>query len=613
MARKGEKRHQKELKRRRRIEKKSRERDDSMFRQKKTNSGNRRSEIPKGYSTSNIKTFSIANPFFSLTEEDRCEFVRMIANTSSEIFDQSMKDLCTAVLVHNPLDLLATASFYCLMKGLGPDTDFTDDGPYPQAAVEVLQSFCLRHKLEEFGPSPVLHPHLFHILDLTELCSKQFGMRRMGALADCEPSERNRLFSIEGARLHTQVLRNWGYPQHMRRIIRGLFTPFEGELFERIGIGPIQFLELTDKIAGCCCERASELLKTIGPLVRTDNLRNAVRKLASILELPNHKADELYRSMQSKPGTSKNKRMFLLSYFHYFLPDIYTFTLDELCGMVPHVIDRGKLERLLDQLSFSFGDLRDENPEHLLMQSKIRHRPIIRIDDGSYFIPVVGTFNSFIIDLIESWIIPDSNLKEKYFRRRAMYLEEELALLLKSVFSAEFVRSGTLWNDPGQSSKCYENDCLVVCGPFALVFEAKSDRVDNSAKRGGEKKLEKNFKSLIQAPAEQASRFANYLESCTDVVRFETTDGDAFDLDLSQIQCAISISVTLDSLPAVGLCWKKLVKSGFALPNARPAISLTLCDLITVIETLKSPDVCLHYFKQRIDWETRAGPARTLG
>jgi len=68
-----------------------------------------------------------------------------------------------------------------------------------------------------------------------------------------------------------------------------------------------------------------------------------------------------------------------------------------------------------------------------------------------------------------------------------------------------------MWTDE-KDGREYENDCLVVCGPLALVVEAKSESVDDVAKRGGVKTLSGHYKTLVDEPARQATRLADLLE-----------------------------------------------------------------------------------------------------
>src|ERR1022692_73345 len=111
-----------------------------------------------------------------------------------------------------------------------------------------------------------------------------------------------------------------------------------------------------------------------------------------------------------------------------------------------------------------------------MMQSRIRVRPLIRIDDQTYFSPIVGLHHSSVLEIVETFIAQDEKLKERYHQRRALFLENELFQRLVTAFPGCEVHRGTTGISP-VDGKEFENDCLVVAGPITLVFEAKSERV----------------------------------------------------------------------------------------------------------------------------------------
>ena len=63
------------------------------------------------------------------------------------------------------------------------------------------------------------------------------------------------------------------------------------------------------------------------------------------------------------------------------------------------------------------------------------------------------------------------------------------------------------------------------------------------------------------------------------------------------------MSVTLDWFPAPTLCWQQLLKGKLMKEPGRPAINLSLADLLVVLEVLDRPAILLHYLWRRIEWE----------
>ncbi|GAB5517399.1 hypothetical protein [Rhodopirellula baltica] len=558
--------------------------------------------IPEGYSTPVMKNFGFDNPLAGLDESERKQIAKELGDKAKQDFDEGLISLVDAIKRHDPEELISTASLYTLFKGVGPGTDFTDEGHYTQALIEVIQSLCLLHPKESFGTTPVLHQYLFEILDLCKQCSKNFGTKRMSAMATCSDEDRAVLMAMEGARMQTQMVRNWGYPQHMKQITRELLDPMEDEIRTELGVGAIEFLDVTEKIDDILTTRIFEFTKQVGEILREKNLKRKVEKFCEIAGSSEEDAQSILEFLNSQKGRVRDKGFFLFSYFHQHVPELLSLSIQQIASLFDREMKESDIAKTMERVSFQFGDLSDENPEHLFMQSKIRTRPFIEVHNDMYFIPILGLLHSFFLELIENLIKPSAQLKDKYHDRRAAYLETSLESLIKKNFAGHPVRTSTMWTDL-DDGKTYENDCFVVCGPLAIIFEAKSERVDDSAKRGAPGRLREHYETLVNAPAEQATRFAQLLESESGVRTFQCKNGDDFDIDLTPIRRALCVSVTLDWFPASTLCWKALVNSRLISSANRPSINLSIADLHVVFEVLESPTRRLHYFWRRTEWE----------
>ncbi len=559
--------------------------------------------IPDGYSTPLMKCFEFENPFAHLDDAQKRQIVKEIGKSAKKSFDESLSRLEEAIKRHNPEELIGVAALYTLFKGVGPSTDFTEEGHYTQAVVEVIQSLCLRCCSEMFGLTPVLHRYLFEILDLSKECSKQFAMKRISAMADCsDDAGLAMLRAMESARLQTQTVRNWGYPQQMAKITRDLLEPLEDQFRVEMAVGALEFFDVTERIRDLLTDRVFKFTYQMGQVLREKSLKKKVAEFCKLAGSSEEDATKILEIMNSQVGRSRDKGFFMLSYFHQFVPDLFLLSADQIANLFLRKVTSSEVSSIMDRMSVKFGELESENPEHLFMQSKIRVRPFMKVDDGVYSIPLLGLVHSFFLEIVENWIKTNSVLKSKYHDRRATFLEDALELLIKENFSGCPVHTSTIWEDPSNGTQ-FENDCFVVCGPLAIVFEAKSERVDDSAKRGAPGRLRDHYDTLVNKPAEQATRLAHLLETGTGIRCFQCKDGEDFEVDLTPIRRALCVSVTLDWFPAATLCWKELVDAKLVSSANRPSINLSLADLEVVLEVLKSATRRLHYFWRRTEWE----------
>ena len=95
-----------------------------------------------------------------------------------------------------------------------------------------------------------------------------------------------------------------------------------------------------------------------------------------------------------------------------------------------------------------------------------------------------------------------------------------------------------MWRDSA-SGTLYENDVVAIVGNTVFLFEAKSGKLDDVARRGGELSLLRNFKELFVEPGKQARRLESYINTKGKDARLWMKDtGGAISLDLDKPNCS---------------------------------------------------------------------------
>src|SRR5258708_1427474 len=90
-------------------------------------------------------------------------------------------------------------------------------------------------------------------------CSNRFAESRYVDLARTTKDTKHLRLLIEGARLHTQSLSNWGYPQHMRLLLQELLAPLDDDAVLELGFPLTTMLRLTDAIFEIVTSRATQI------------------------------------------------------------------------------------------------------------------------------------------------------------------------------------------------------------------------------------------------------------------------------------------------------------------------------------------------------------------
>jgi hypothetical protein len=301
------------------------------------------------------------------------------------------------------------------------------------------------------------------------------------------------------------------------------------------------------------CDRIATLRGAIAIGFQRTTLRGTIEAWCELVGAGKNEATTFLERLRGLRLPVRLLRFIALAFFHQFFPNCYTFDREELQSLFPGAIDQSTLDALLKTLSHRFGDLKSIPFEHLATQSPIRVKPLIALDDRTYFVPIVGLFNSFFLEISEALLKPYERLWNRYLDRRATYLEETLSRRFGGAFPQAVVERNISWDDP-QSGQRFETDLVVALGPIALVVEAKSGRVSDSARRGSESRLKRDFERLVDEPAAQSSRFAGILEDAAEDLDVKLRSGKTVRLPASNIRRAVCVSLTLDWLPAHTLC-----------------------------------------------------------
>lgn len=553
-------------------------------------------QLPSGYSTSISELAAFKLP--ELTEEERHEMISGLKNEATEQFESSFQYLAESVKKFDPLELLATASFYYTLRFAWLFNDQNVEGP-PQAMLELLHSICLWVPKDTLGKQHIPQQTLAEIASHSQKILLAFPLVRLPEKTDNEEHLLHDSF-IEEARLHTQNIRNWAYPHHMRETISALFAPLEDDLTERFGMGPIVFMKLAGKIERQIQSQAIAFEESIQETLSPKSVRERIKRLGGTLGMTRKQANGLYESSVKGKTTLEESVPLVFFMSHSLLKKAYSFSVNECVEALEGQLDGESIKRFLDSIAYEFGALQETPREHLVAQSPIRTHPLIKLSEESYFLPVLGSFNSFCMEIFESKLATDKTLKKRYHNRRATYLEQCLEESVRSSFPSCEVYTGTVWTE---GERRYENDCLLVAGPFVVIFEAKSEAIKDATRRGAQGTLLDQYQRLLKDPYTQGDRLAKQIEEGIGLRQFSTKNNVEFSLDLSQIRRVLVVGVTLDLIPSMSLSWKRLKDEGLLAEDSRPSMSITLSDLRIVFECLDSPAQRLHFLWRRIEWE----------
>lgn len=576
---------------------KQRKRRQSQERARLTNRGSGKSPGwvgMKPWEPVKMRMFEVSPDFFEgSTKEKRLEVIRRVASDAEETFQREFFRLNDWFQHYDALHLLAFCSFYFLTRPEGVDPEIKGHLDFYGHYLEILQAFSLMQD-RSFASKP-LGQEAGALLDLMGSIGHAMQWRGMGDLIDFTEEQIQQRFVLQGIRTQTSGVRNWGYLGHMCEVGQSLGDTVRSEFIDLHGTDPVKVMEALFNLAKASEGRVNEHLGK----VRSFYQRRSVQEVAASYvdafpDVADFDADQLFQMAGRKLASLK---AVLALHSDLLLSDIFTFTLDDIAAAYGEGANREYLGRLFDELSMSFGELRDQNKEYIILDNPVWKKPFIKIASETYFSAVIGIMPHYFLGIFEALVSKDSELEEKYRSRKARYLEEKLETLFVESFPSGKIHRGSMWDDGAGGNG--ENNLTAIVGSVALVVEAKSGLISPPAGRGAPDRFQRTVQELIEDPAEQANRFISVLKSLQEPHAFPTKGGPKNTIDVSQVRHYIPITITLEQFGSVSNL-RSLVESGITtktLSELAPVISLT--DMMVIFEILELQSEKLHFLARR--------------
>lgn len=546
------------------------------------------------------------SPFKELNEEQLHEMVIRLGENSEKSFNESLLNLQAKILTLDPLLLLSFSSFYGLTSFPGKDRELSDKKHVYQHYVEFLQALILCNKAEDYKFKPIFSDDFEEIYDLIKNIMTSFSFRGFSQIqTNMSIQQKHKFFKKQLIQSHTMAIRNWGYPNQIFELTAKLFSPLEKKIKEKKGIEISYLIQMYDNIIKDVENRINHTRELLAPMIKANKINDVINAYHKSFPELKSSPDEMLKFFKDKKLSIDQVKHFFICHNDLRLTDIYTFSIKDFIRAYPCKINKDTIVKVLNKWSFSFGELKNSNVEHFIMNNPIWNKPIIKLEDNKYFIPILGLFLSFCVEIMEQVIKDDIELLNLYEEHRGVFLEVELENLFKiSLPNAEIFR-GSQWYDP-ITKKYFENDLLIKIDSFLIVIEAKSGKLTGPAKRGAELRLKNKIQELIVEPSKQANRFANFLFENKITHKFKTKYGKENIVDTSNIYQVIRLNVTFEDLSVISMRLPILIEAGYIVENVELVPSISYADLENILKLLNNTCEKLHYLVRRTEFENNA-------
>ncbi|WP_343588200.1 hypothetical protein [Flavobacterium sp.] len=549
-----------------------------------------------------MKYFEAEIASFGKTFEERLEKLREIGKQASADFKSEYTTIHDWFTRYDQLSILSFSFYYFMLSEVGYDEEaVTGNIEFPPYYLELLQAFALTlprsYDYQPFSNEVYKFKEDFQKIGLLNQMKYYNLPKEVATIQD--------VFSHQlrsDMMLHTTVVRNWSYEHKMRTVTEALALGVK-ETFNKIhGFDPCLFLNILYRMSEEVEKRVNIHRQKTVKMIKATNYNDIfdIYEAAFPVNKTSTKEREMILSMSGMDQT-KLKSMFLM-HSDMFLQKLLSFNFSTISKLSENEISEEKLQEIFENISYSFGDLDQHDPEHFLLSNPVHAKPFIKIDKKTIFSSMWSIMTHLSIGLLENYCSENEYLRIKYNEVRAEYLEKKVSELFKSSFPMAEIHAGSKWK--GKDGKIYENDLLVIIDSFAIVVEAKSGQISAPAKRGAPARLFKTLQELIEEPSEQALRFIEYLKENPRIHSLQVKKGKNNIINAEKIKYFIPLGVTLTHLGTMGSNLKEMISAGVIkrkIEELAPSINLT--DLECVFDLLPLASQKIHYLQRRREIE----------
>ena len=576
---------------------------------KKSRRAKKRRELKKNNTKSSKSSFvsgpvlrKIPNPFDHLSESEREQVLKEIAEGNEKSYSASLSKISELFHLYEPTLLLSALASYGLTTSVGKDgvQARDSDAKIHQSHVEICQALALQTNINALSTQPPPPDIIQELWDAITTLTTSHSYRDIANFEDDSVEEKAVSLLQQWIKQNTMIVRNWGYFFQVKNISQELYGHFDTLIENEKGYTISNIINLFQLLIKQIEKANTNRHKTLSDLYQLRNKIELINKYHELINLPEEEAKQFIERIDLNKLPFKHLFLMLVSHHDLWLNENYEFYPDKLAEELN--IDLLSVTKILEEFSLKWGDLESFETEHLYLSNPVWLHPIINCENNKYFCVFPQAFFSFIIPSLDR-IIGSIN-KTALSTRRALYLEEKIVEIINRRFPESNTVSGLKWSIDNTE---YETDLITFIDSHAIIVEAKSGKISAPALRGAPARLKKHIEELLIAPNTQSKRLKERLEQLIKDPDIDDGLRNKLPVNLSQIHKIIRVSVSLEDFGSIQANIHQLNETGWLPTNFEPCPTMTLADFETLFDFLDHPVQILHYLSERQHIEKTIG------
>lgn len=516
---------------------------------------------------------------------------------SAESFPQLLEKAKALLQARSPTAILAITACYGLQVGVtskGVNSKSLAGDKIDQHHIEILQALALSLPADNWGADFALPEHIQEAFDVAKELSDAFHLRRHSEITAIKDQDELILRSIqERLRLHTQIVRNWGYFSDVVAITKDLHQPFDAALKASFGLTATEIVDLFVRMIRTIEERSTKRLNMLQRVFRERKPKKMIRAYYKANPHFKDSADDLFRHLGDRLHNHEAIVAIILSHSDLVIPDMMTCSADQLATSTN--LHANAVRTVLNRLSFKPGDLEDANIEHVFMANPVWERPLVSLGNDKFLCALPQLFFSFVHEIMES-LITEAGFATQLEERRATYLESESVRLVSAALPGAVAVPSYTWEWEG---KRYETDLIAALDQYLLIIEAKSGMITAPALRGATDRAKRHIRDLIIHPSEQSARLEGVFRKAQQGDAAALAQVARLGINLANVQHIMRLSVTLSDFNVLTAQESTFKEVGWLAKDHELAVNMNIADLRCVLDLLRPVPHLISYLADR--------------
>ncbi|MCM8556441.1 hypothetical protein [Sphingomicrobium sediminis] len=535
---------------------------------------------------------------FSIPDEFYEEFRKAIQTRSREHVDrlpELVNEIRETLAKTSPLQLISSTALYNLSASVSSDSvSPLQIAGLEQFHVELLQFLALG--LPNWQHGVATPEHVGQIFEgLHELGGAFLSSRIIAPKNEKISNEEASL--LEKVRLHTQAVRNWAHFHEVISYSLELYAPLDAALAEHHGFSATDLVNVCHQALVTIEDQTTSRFTQTRRILRQKKPQQIFRRYFK--EFPHLEGDpDDMMTVLGRAPTVQEARSMVLAHLDLSNGDLYEITPKDL-ALVTEIAE-DTVARVLDYLSLSPGATSDHKLEHSFLGNPVVKKPVMKFD-GRYFGPILQSVFSEIHRVMDD-LCEEAKISERLESIRSKFLEDKTAKVIHAAFPDARIRANHKWSIAETE---YETDLLVEIDFFTIIFECKSNRFTDPARRGAPERLKRHVKDLVLTPSIQSSRLQKLIEDAGAGNLEARKVCDESEISYSNLRRVIRISVSLEDLSVITSSEKELKAAKWIPLDHEIAPVILLSDLHYITDILPDYRV-LHYLSKRMDVQSSA-------